>query len=274
MQAQGMLEHPYDFFVFSNVGNDSENPATLQYLKEHTFPYAEANGITIIEISKTTRGVGDETLLEYLYRTPSGVPIPARMSNGSPGNRTCTQVFKIRLVDKWIRGAGFSHANVGLGISTDEFQRARAIRWEDAEDAKRKKRLGFWKRLEYPLLDLGINRIRCVELVDEAGLPRPPKSACWFCPYTSRAEWMERRRSNVTVTMPDGTEMQIFDAAVAVEKHLNEKRGRIGKDQVYLHPATKGSMQPLDIAVPNQPPLFPELFDEEDDNCDSGYCWT
>jgi hypothetical protein len=40
LQATGQLPEPYDYFVFANVGNDSENPDTLHYLEAVAKPYA------------------------------------------------------------------------------------------------------------------------------------------------------------------------------------------------------------------------------------------
>jgi hypothetical protein len=45
MQAFNMLPQPYDAFVFANVGADSENPATIQYVEEYAKPFAEEFGI-------------------------------------------------------------------------------------------------------------------------------------------------------------------------------------------------------------------------------------
>lgn len=272
MQAQGKLEVPYDAFLFSNVGDDSENPETLAYLRDYTIPYAEQNNIPLLILHKTTRGIGQETLLQYIHRVRSSVPIPARMSNGAPGNRSCTIDYKIRVVDKWIRQHKFTHAIVGLGISVDEYTRAKDTHWHDREpgNPEKAKHIRFWKQRHYPLLDQMLRRDDCISLVLQAGLPRPPKSACWFCPYTSRGVWMQRKQSNVTVTMPDGEQRQIFEAAVELENTINEKRGEIGRDRVYLHPRTNGHMKPLDEAVPDQLLMFPD----EDDNCESGYCMT
>lgn len=36
--------------------------------------------------------------------------------------------------------------------------------------------------VEYPLREYGFNRAKCGEVIRAAGLPIPPKSACFFCP--------------------------------------------------------------------------------------------
>jgi len=255
LQAQNKLPIPYDWFVFANVGNDSENPATIEYMETVTKPFATRHGIRIVEVQKTTFGK-PETLLEYIYRTKRSVPIPARMSNGAPSNRSCTSDFKIRVVNRWVKERGYIGAGMGLGISVDESTRRRHEAWY-VED-------GIHKRREHPLIDLRMNRNDCYKIIHDAGLPMPPKSACWFCPFTSRGEWVERKMQ----------QPELFAKAVALENHLNEKRESMGRDRVFLHPATKGQMQPLDQAVPNQLSMMTLLEETCVKPCDSGYCFV
>lgn len=242
----------YDAFVFANVGEDSENPATLEFVNTHMKPYAAAHGLRFVELRKTTYGK-PETLLAYMDRTKRSIPIPARMGgNGAPGNRACTADFKIAVVDKWTKAEGYTHATVGLGISLDEFHRARDTQWHDAQG---KKKFGFTKKREYPLIQLRLRRADCQQIIAHAGLPTPPKSSCWFCPFHRPGEWIEMKRED-----PD-----LFQAAVELERRLWNKRELLGRDRLFLHP----SLRPLDQAVGDQLPMFP---DWEMDFCESGYC--
>jgi hypothetical protein len=258
LQAQGKLSQPYDYFVFANVGADSENPDTLAYIEKYTKPFCEKHGIRFVEVQKQ-RGRGKnktpDTLVELIYRTQKSVPIPARMGgNGAPGRRSCTVDFKIVVVDGWIKKDKYTHAVVGLGISIDEFDRARDTQWFDKV---RDKPFGFMKRREYPLIDMRINRDGCRKLIAEAGLPEPPKSSCYFCPFKKRSEWIDLKQSDPG----------LFQKAVDIETELNRKRKALGKDNVYMH----RDMVLLDQAVGNQPRLF---LDDSMDACESGYCMT
>ena len=171
---------------FANVGDDSELPATLVYVRDVAFDYAARHGIEIHElqrIPKKGRSKGEvETLWGRLMREDSrSLPIPIRMSNGAPGTRSCTSDFKIRVVGRWLKEHGATAANpahVAIGISTDEMERATSRNTEPYEV------------LEYPLLTLehrlapfGANRSQCKEIIASAGLPIPPKSSCFFCPF-------------------------------------------------------------------------------------------
>lgn len=241
LAAQGRLH--YDSFLFCNVGEDSENPATLAYFIEYALPYADEHDIVITELQKTRFGE-PYTLYECLVGDNRSIKIPAYLSNGAPGNRCCTTEWKIRVVARWLKQHGATSnepAVTGLGISMDEFHRARS-------------NSGIpWQVLEYPLLKMRMTRKACIDVIKSVGLPVPPKSSCWFCPYHRPQYWTEMRANNP----------EMFYRAVALENRINEKRDAIGKDIVHIHPKNK----PLEIATGEQFDFFNEM-----DMCESGYC--
>ena len=117
----------FQIFLFSNVGDDSEYPKTLQYVREVARPYAAKHGMRLITLHKTFQGQ-PESLLQMMVRRERSLPIPVRMANGAPGRRSCTADFKIEVVSRWQRQHGATKTNpavAGLGISTDEIHRAR-----------------------------------------------------------------------------------------------------------------------------------------------------
>lgn len=234
LSAQGRID--FKIHLFCNVGDDSENPDTITYVTEWLRPYADAKGIEFHHISRSTND--GETLYQRLLREDRSIGIPVRMKNGAPGSRNCTMDYKRQVVRKWL---GKGDHIVGLGISMDEFQRMRS-------DS------GF-KNIsnEYPLIDLRLSRNDCLKIIADAGLPKPPKSSCWFCPYHNTQAWQDLRRTNP----------ELFDKAVQLEVLLNEKRAKLDRDPVYL--SAKG--RSLDKVVGDQPFLF-----DPEDSCESGYC--
>lgn len=246
LAVQGHID--YSTFLFCNVGDDSENPDSLLYVRNVAMPYAQTNSIELIELQRTRFGQ-PETLYERLTRPESrSIGIPMRMSNGAPGNRACTSDFKIKVAAKWLREHGATKDNpatCGLGISLDEFQRMR----NDSGIA--------YEKLAYPLIDLRLTRQDCINIIAHAGLPVPPKSSCWFCPFHTLARWQEMRRDE-----PD-----LFWKANALEEYINEKRTTgLQKDKVWL------SRKLIPLAQATTSNVQPSLF--EDDMCESGYCWT
>lgn len=245
LAATGRVQ--YDAFLFANVGSDSENPATIEYVERVAKPYAAANGIELVELQRIRRGGETDTLLQQLERSKRSIDIPAYMGSGAPGNRNCTGNFKITVIARYQKQRGATPASpctTGLGISMDEIQRART----DSGIA--------WQLLEYPLLDLRMYRRDCMRVIERAGLPVPPKSSCWFCPFHRREEWQTMKRERP----------QLFAQAVELEHMLNERRATLGRDAVYLH----ASLQPLEQAVGDQ-----LVFEFPDDMpCDTGYCFV
>ena len=257
LQAEGRLPEPYDVFLFANVGDDSEHPDTLAYYRDVHVPYAEKHGIPLHELRRVKRDGTEETLMGRLTKEGSrSLPIPVRMSNGAPGRRSCTADFKIRVIRKWQRQNGSSRENpavCGLGISVDEIQRARTDSGFDDQI------------LDYPLLDLRLKRRDCYEIIEQAGLPKPPRSACYFCPFHSMDAWRTLKRET-----PD-----LFQKAVDLEVTMNMQRAELVKDGV---PAVQQSKQvwltrhlrPLDQVVDDQ--LVLDL--DGPDGCDTGSCFT
>jgi len=238
----------YQTFLFCNVGADSENPATLTYVRDVAVPFARRHGLVLHELARVKRDGTTETIYQRLTRPGSrSIGIPVRMSNGAPGRRSCTVDFKIAVCDKWLvqHGAVSTGAIVGLGISLDEWHRMRN------ESGK------AWKQLAYPLIDLRLDRAACIALIQDAGLPIPPKSSCWFCPYHSLRVWQAMRQDQPV----------LFQKAVELERLINERRAMLGKDQVWFH----GKLQPLDKITSSYDQL--SLFEEESP-CESGYCFV
>lgn len=244
LAAQGKIDFPVA--IFSNVGDDSEHPATLRYVREVAIPYAAQHGIELCVLDR--RGKGQPvTLWQKLTREDSrSIGIPVRMNNsGAPVRRSCTVDYKIRRVASELKRRGATAANpavVALGISLDEYQRMRT----ESGIA--------WETLAYPLIDLRLDRAACLGIIAEAGLPEPGKSSCFFCPFHSRDHWRRMRRD----------EPELFAKSVALERLLNERRAALGRDPVWLTDA----LRPLDEAVGDHDQL--DLFPA---SCDiGGYC--
>lgn len=243
LQAQGKLANPYDAFVFANVGADSENPATLDYIETVAKPFAQKHGIELIEVAHPW-----DTILQRIYRTKRSIVIPLRMSGGKPATRACTVDFKIRIVNKWIADQHAQWATVGMGISLDEWQRLRDTQWhaKDIDD------LAFNKRREYPLINLHLRRADCHQIITSAGLPDAPKSSCWFCPHRHINELRRSKRDTP----------EEFVRIVAIEEYINLKRSDVDPVR-YLQ-----SLIPLNrIDKVNE--MFPEYKFQA---CDEGVC--
>jgi hypothetical protein len=248
LAAQHLI--PYRIFIFANVGDKAESPRTISYINDTLKPYAKANGIQWIDVAWVDRQGRQRDLYDDIQEQQRSINIPVYMPGGMPGNRKCTEFFKIKPIATWIK-RNAPGCTLGKGISTDEPHRATPSRESD----------GYISA--YPLIELGISRSDCLRIAADAGLPQPPKSSCWFCPFKTTEQWTRLRREQPA----------LFDSAVAMERLLQQRRHALGKDPVYLSGIGGRKQRNLDQVIPHQLGLFPEWIDEQD-GCESGYCMT
>jgi hypothetical protein len=317
LAAERRIDFP--LFLMANVGDDSEHPDTLAFVRLFAQPWADEQGIEMHVLERKRRDGSAETLMGRLIdpkkcpvckgvgsvftdRTDDSavcagcegiglvesrsLPIPVRMSNGAPGNRSCTADFKIAVTGKELKRRGATADNpatIGIGISLDEIQRA-ANRKVDAHE-----------RVVYPLIGIGeetglkLRRSDCERVIRETVLspamtaharsvadglppkvrqqlertgftrfPIPPKSSCYFCPFHKEAAWSDLARDR-----PD-----LFEKSVQLERTLNKRRAMLGKAPVFLTRFAR----PLDEVINDGQELLPLLSD--DAGCDSGWCMT
>lgn len=252
LAAQGRIDFPT--FLMANVGDDSEHPATLKYVRDIAMPYADKHGIDVHLLQRHTRDGDVETLRGRVMREDrKSQVIPVRSSeDGPPMSRSCTLDFKMRVLGKWCKAHGATEAEpatVAIGISLDEIHRA-----------NRKNQPH--ERIVYPLIDhpTGIGdgivyrRNDCEGVIREAGLPVPPKSSCYFCPFHSLNEWTRLRREDP----------ELFEDAARMEAMISAKAGA----PRYL---TRYG-RPLHDVVPTNVDMLP--LADSDADCDTGWCMT
>ena len=117
-----------------------------------------------------------------------------------------------------------------LGIDAGESHRARMSSKNGVEN-------------RYPLIEEGINRESCRQIIREHGLPDPGKSGCWFCPFQRVSQWKKLRREH-----PD-----LFCMALQLERRASSYRIERGKTPITI------SYRPLDEMINDrQLVLFPE----------------
>lgn len=240
LATQGKID--FQTFLFCNVGDDSENPETITYFHDVAMPFAKSHGLELLELQKIRNGKPD-TVYGHILESPSSIGIPVYMSSGAPGRRSCTIDYKVKVVEKWLREHHGFPAEIGIGFSLDEYQRVTT-----AHDNEKKRNV-------YPLIDLRLKRQDCQKIIRDAGLPIPPKSSCFFCPFHALSVWQQMREDTPL----------LFEKAEKLESFINEKRENLGKDKVWL--TRKGKPLAMVTTDLKQANLF------EDDVCDSGYCF-
>ena len=206
-------------------------------------------------IYRVSQGNLKNDLIKSANNQKSRGSVPAYTKNIMTGNkgilrRQCTQEYKIKPLIQKIRkllGVGYKErvpkdvkVEQIFGISLDEMIRMRIspIKYID---------------YSYPLVDKRLRRYDCLQWIEKNNFPKPPRSACTFCPYHSNEEW------KIIKENPDE-----WKEAVELDKTI--RNGLNGtKDQLFLHK----SLVPLDEADLDPNKDQQDLFN---DICDSAIC--
>jgi hypothetical protein len=171
-----------DVAIFADTGDEPQY--VYDYLDILT-DFGSQHGVKIV---KATRGVlSEETRQSKLLGTRSAsIPLFTKNADGSEGmlRRQCTSDYKIDPIQKKVRELlGYKprqrikeNVRAMLGISMDEMTRMKESNLT-------------WIMNCFPLIDLELRREHCIEIMKEAGLPEPLKSACVYCPYHSDDHW-------------------------------------------------------------------------------------
>jgi hypothetical protein len=239
--AQGRLPKPE---VVAIADTSREATETWEYTDRWVRPMLGSVGVEIAVVPHSLAledlygGDGDDTLL-----------IPAYASDGGALSNYCSGKWKAKVMARYYRSLGYGPKHpirTWIGISLDEIGRMKPSG-------------SIWQELYHPLVwDTPMRRDHCRELVEQAGLPTPPKSSCWMCPYRRNAQW-RRLRDNYP---------EDFEQACQLDEQIraNDKRGG-----VWLH-ESRVPLREADLSDKPEPPMF-GLFGEVR-GCDSGMCWV
>jgi len=224
----GRLPKP-DVIIFADTGG--EIPETYHHIENYAKPLADELGIPFQIVAGNLKGKG-ETLYEYSWNK-NWIP--------QPFSRSCTKSFKVEPIHKALRSyKGKEAVNVWIGISLDEARR-------------RKTAFLKWITNIYPLVDNGLTRADCDEAMRTIGMPIPPKSGCYFCPFNRTTRWREIRMHT-----PD-----LYQKAIALEENAR---------QVYPNMTLTGKA-PLKAYLEGEQLAWEELLEAEE-GCHTGYCFV
>lgn len=175
-----------DACVFVDVGDSDgldpgEWPGTYKHIREVVMPLCAAHGIEFIWIDTRAYPVRHERSLFRWLETRGQIPVTGP-------TRICTIVAKVERFERWMDDR-YPCADVEVWIGFEAGEEARAAKDPNA-GGKRKPSLAQARRHNrFPLIEAGLCRCRCEEMVRRMGFPVPRKSACMFCPYGSRGDW-------------------------------------------------------------------------------------
>jgi len=157
------------------VNHETDYPETYKYID-----YLRKNGFAITEIKPNVKGFS--SLYEYCT---------AYKFLPSCYLRWCTSKFKTIPFYKHVEKPCVVH----IGYSAEETHRFL--------DRKRK-----GVEYKYLLVEEGVNRRDCIQIIKDAGLKIPPKSGCFICPFQSKKQLRRLYREH----------LDLFEKIVELEK--------------------------------------------------------
>lgn len=123
------------------------------------------------------------------------------------GFKTCSQRFKSQPQEKYLNSLPAAQEAWGRG------EKVSKLVGYDADEERRAKPFDSPKyALRYPLIEWGWDRDACVAAIARAGIGQPGKSACFFCPASTKDEIVELGRTypdllNRALAMEDNAEL-------------------------------------------------------------------
>lgn len=207
--------------IFADTGNEPlEVYRWLDFLeKQLPFPVVRVNAGDLSEATFRMR-VSRKNGRQYLKNFIPSYSIDQDTGERGIFPRKCTLDFKLvpiwrelRRVVKPRRGETRLLAEMVIGISWDEVHRMKPAKFP-------------WLQNDYPLVETHQTRGHCLVWMQQHGYPRPPRSACVFCPYHSDKEWLHLKN--------DAPEE--FEKAVEFERRLWATAAERGvRTREYLH---------------------------------------
>jgi hypothetical protein len=204
-----------DLILFADTGG--EKPETYRYLGVIRPFLARVGFPDVTVVRYRPKRAAYHTLEEQCLHTGT-------LPSLAYGGKSCSLKWKRRCQDDFIlqnypeprivqsggrvvRAIGYDAGErrrvvKAIGLDASEGQR---VRWQTrlplvGEKLSRDQRLdrdyfSYW----YPLFEWSFDRQRCVEVIREAGLPVPMKSACFFCPASKRQEilWLREHHPDL-----------------------------------------------------------------------------
>jgi hypothetical protein len=224
-----------DMILFSDTGGEKPEtyaymPVIQRYLKEVKFP-------PVVTVRYQTKTAPYHTLEGQCLHT-------GQLPSLAYGGKSCSLKWKRAPADRYIlqhfphaelrgrgkkvvRAIGFdaseqrrTYAGVVKVIGLDASEKHR-LTWAKPKpgETERKPSREAWLDEHffvywYPLYsDWRMDRAACVRSIEEAGLPVPPKSACWFCPASKKHEivWLREHHP------------ELMKRALAIEENAKPK---------------------------------------------------
>jgi hypothetical protein len=163
-----------DWITFADTGG--EKPHTYDFIKLFNDWLTDKHGVSITALKKDSM----YSSLEDNCRRKNMLPSLAY------GFKSCSEKWKIQPQDKFFNN---------LPQAKEEWKAGRkiikCIGYDVGEERRAKISESPKYVYRYPLIEWDMEREDCIEVIEKAGLPLPGKSACFFCPASTKKDILD-----------------------------------------------------------------------------------
>ncbi len=192
--------------VFADTGTEwLETYCFMDYFER---VWLKPRGLEMTRLGVEWRTKGHElTLIEYCehYRT---TPFP--------GLRWCTDHWKREPIQRWCNERGNPEQLIGIAADESHRRKGRAC----------------------PLIDRGITRQGCIDIIQKERLDVPQKSGCYICPFQRKSQWAELWRRHP----------ELYARAENLERLSSERRGK----QTHIRPGSDFTLAEFRLKLESQ----------------------
>ena len=247
--ARGLITPKPDVVLFADTGY--EKPEVLEYMAKHMPAVAAAAGVEFMTCRRSETTLAPTTGGGFYFETGNHLPhtpMTARYANGRITRlpKYCTHQWKTSVIRHVLyKKFGQQHRRVEwICFSLDEAWRAQKPAFAGSPN----------RQYRFPLFELRWTRHDSIRFVEDFGLPTPPRSACFFCPFQRDDEWG---------TLAPETKEKV----IKIERKINRVARAAGDEfeaeELTFHQSGV-SFDKVELKGEGQPRLF----------CDTGNCFT
>lgn len=191
----GFYEREIKPQVLSFADTKGEKPSTYRTI-EALSKWSESHlGLPITILTKDSMY---ESLEDQVLRTHT-------LPSAAYGWRSCSDKWKIQPQDKFLNNLPAAKAVWASGLKITKALGYDAGERRRGENIQESDKYRYW----FPLKDWNWFRSDCIEAFKRHGIPVPEKSACFYCPSSTKAEVKA-----LAINHPD-----LFARAVAIERN-------------------------------------------------------
>ena len=247
LAAQGLIPKP-DLIVMADTEYEASN--VFEYQRKYIQPICDQMGVEYVIIKKSDWTQHDITFGDSdTVLPPFFTEFKGRAPDGTIGKQPgfCSDKWKREPIQRYLNNRYGEKELTCIGVDFwigMSFDEARRVKYP----------MGKWQK-RYPLFEAQILRQQAIKIVEDYGLPEPPRSACWMCTNRHDDEWQWMKEN-----VPHDLE----------KEKKKKKKLQLEFDWLWLH-KTGTPIGSQDFKALSRSDKQIDMFDRF---CDTGMCFV